>query len=123
MDSSQKKSIKIRKKRVQRVRQHVRGSKMKPRLCVVKTNQNIHVQLIDDENSVTIAGVSTLSKDFRSTEFNKKNSASAKQLGLKIAELGKSYEVSKVVFDRSGFKYHGVIAAVAEGAREGGLEF
>ncbi len=123
MESSQKNTTRVRKKRVMRVRKKVRGSQGKPRLCVIKTNKNIHVQLIDDEKSLTLASTSTLSKDFRTTEFNKRNLSSAKQLGLKIAELAKEKAVKKVVFDRSGFKYHGVMAAVADGAREGGLEF
>ncbi|MCC5832100.1 MAG: 50S ribosomal protein L18 [Chlamydiales bacterium] len=123
MESSQIKVSKIRKMRAMRTRKRVRGSREKPRLCVIKSNKNIHVQLIDDENALTLASTSTLSKDFRTTEFNKRNLISAKQLGLKIAELAKGKAVKKVVFDRSGFKYHGVIAAVADGAREGGLEF
>ncbi len=123
MESSQIHASRVRKKRVVRTRKKVRGDQQKPRLCVIKSNKNIHVQLIDDENSLTLASTSTLSKDFRTTEFNKRNQASAKQLGLKIAELAKEKAVKKIVFDRSGFKYHGVIAAVADGAREGGLEF
>ncbi len=123
MESSRKHVAKVRKKRVLRLRKRVRGTTEKPRLCVIKTNQNINVQLIDDENSITLASVSTLSKEFKNTEFNKKNQTSAKQLGLKIAEKAKEKSVKKAVFDRSGFKYHGVIAAVADGAREGGLEF
>ncbi|MCH9627628.1 MAG: 50S ribosomal protein L18 [Chlamydiales bacterium] len=106
-----------------RTRKRVRGCEQKPRLCVIKTNTNIYVQLIDDEKSLTLASASTLSKEFRTTEFNKRNQTSAKQLGLKIADLAKKKAVSKVVFDRSGAKYHGVLAAVADGAREGGLEF
>lgn len=123
MESSQKHITKVRKKRVFRIRKKLRGDQNKPRLCVIKTNKNIHVQLIDDENSVTVASTSTLSKEFRTTEYNKRNQGSAKQLGLKIAELAKQKDISRVVLDRSGFKYHGVIAALADGAREGGLEF
>lgn len=123
MESSQLKISKIRKKRVVRTRKKLRGNAERPRLCVIKSNRHIFVQLIDDERSVTLAGISTLSKDFRQTEHNKRNTSSAKQLGFKIAELAKEKAVKKVVFDRSGFKYHGVIAAVADSAREGGLEF
>lgn len=123
MENSQRHKNKTRKKRTLRVRKKVRGTNFKPRLCVVKTNQNILVQLIDDESSHTLASTSTHSKDFQSSEFNKRSCLSAKQLGIKIAELAKGKEVSKVVFDRGSFKYHGVIAAVADGAREGGLEF
>jgi len=123
MENSQKQKTRVRKKRVLRNRKRVRGSEERPRLCVIKSNKNIHVQLIDDVNSLTLASTSTLSKDFRTTEFCKRNTSSAKQLGLKIAELAKGKAVTKIVFDRSGFKYHGVLAAVADGAREGGLEF
>lgn len=123
MDSTQKKKMVVRNRRTLRLRKRVRGCEIKPRLCVVKTNKHVHVQLIDDESSSTIASISTLSKEFRSTEHNRRNQSSAKQLGLKIAELAKAKSVNKVVFDRSSFKYHGVIAAVADGAREGGLEF
>ena len=123
MESSQKNTTRIRRKRVMRIRKRLRGNHEKPRLCVIKTNKNIHVQLIDDEKSLTLASTSTLAKDFRTTEFNKRNQSSAKQLGLKIAALAKEKAVKRVVLDRSGFKYTGVIAAVADGAREGGLEF
>src|SRR5690554_3928286 len=112
MESSQIKATRVRKKRVIRTRKKVRGSQEKPRLCVIKSNKNIHVQLIDDEKSLTLASTSTLSKDFRATEYNRRNQTSAKQLGLKIAELAKEKSIKRVVFDRSGFKYHGVLAAV-----------
>lgn len=123
MENSQLKRNKIRKKRALHVRKHVRGSTDKPRLSVVRTNQHIHVQLIDDDRAATLASASTISKENRSTEFNRKNKTSAKHLGLQIAEIAKQKQVTKVVFDRGYRKYHGLIAAVAEGAREGGLEF
>lgn len=123
MESSTKNTTRVRKKRIQRTRKAVRGKVGKPRLCVLKSNKNIHVQLIDDVNSLTLASTSTLSKEFKGTDTAKRNVTSAKQLGMKIAELAKQKDVNKVVFDRSGAKYHGVIAAVADGAREGGLEF
>lgn len=123
MGKSRNKINDLRKRRAFRVRKHVRGTSEKPRLCVIKTNVHVHVQLIDDEKSLTLASTSTLSKDFRNTEFNHKFSASAKQLGIKIAELAKAKNIKKVVFDRGWFKYHGVLAAVADAAREKGLEF
>jgi large subunit ribosomal protein L18 len=122
MDGSQLKKSRNRVKRAMRVRQTLRGSLAKPRLCVLKTGQHIHVQLIDDENSVTLASTSTLSKEFKGTEYNRKNKESGKQLGLKIAALAKQKNVTTAIFDRGCFKYHGVIAAVADGAREGGLQ-
>lgn len=111
-----------RRRRARRVRFHVKGCEVRPRLCVVKTNSHIHVQLIDDEQRVTLASTSTLSKEFRNTAYNRKNKESAKQLGMKIAELAEKREIKSAVFDRGPFKYHGVIAAVAEGARQKGLK-
>lgn len=103
------------------MRNGVRGSAAKPRLSVIKTNQHIHVQLIDDEKGLTLISASTLSKDLRTTEFGRKNKASAKKLGLTVADLAKKKEITQVVLDRGAAKYHGVIAAFADGAREGGL--
>lgn len=123
MDSSQNRKQRVRAKRRVRVRKHLRGTEVKPRLCVVKTNSHIHIQLINDDQSITIASTSTLSKEFRKTDYNRKNRTSAKQLGLKIAALAKQKNIQQIVFDRGGSKYHGVVAAVADGAREGGLEF
>lgn len=123
MDSSQIRKQRVRAKRRLRVRKRLRGTEVKPRLCVVKTNSHVHIQLINDEQSITIASASTLSKEFRNTDNNRKNKTSAKQLGLKIAALAKQKNIQQIVFDRGGSKYHGVVAAVADGAREGGLEF
>lgn len=123
MDGSQVRKNRVQKTRCFRVRKRLRGSLVKPRLSVVKTNNHVHVQIINDEEAVTLVSTSTISKEFRNSEFNLKNKNSAKQLGLKIAQLAKQKNVQKVVFDRGSSKYHGVIAAVADGAREGGLEF
>lgn len=122
MDTSQKHKQHTRKMRTLRVRKHVRGSSEKPRLCVVKSGLHLYVQLIDDEKAVTLASVSTLSKEFQNTEYNRKNKESGKQLGLKIAQIAKQKNVNSVVFDRGRSKYHGVVASVADGAREGGLQ-
>lgn len=122
MDSSQIKRNRTRNTRTLRVRKNLRGNQEKPRLCVIKTARHIHVQLIDDTNSKTLASISTLSKEFRTTEFKRKNKESGKKLGLRIAELALGKSISTVVFDRGRFKYHGVIASVADGAREGGLQ-
>lgn len=113
----------VRRKRTLRVRKTLKGTAEKPRLSVIKTNKHIHVQLIDDEEGVTLLSTSTVANDFRNTEFNRKNKLSAKQLGLKVGELAKAKNITRVVFDRGRFKYHGVIAAVADGARENGLVF
>ncbi|WP_201456594.1 50S ribosomal protein L18 [Chlamydia sp. 17-3921] len=110
-------------RRALRVRKVLRGSSSKPRLSVVKTNKHIYVQLIDDSLGRTLASISTLSKECKSEGLAHKNQENAKILGNKIAKLGKDLQVGRVVFDRGSFKYHGIIAMVADGAREGGLQF
>ncbi len=113
----------LRQKRKWRTRKCLRGSAEKPRLCVVKTNQHIQVQLIDDDTGKTLASTGTLSKEFRKTKFNKKNKESAQQLGEKIAALALEKNINRVVFDRGFHKYHGILAALADAAREKGLQF
>ena len=118
MDNSQLHRNRVRKTRAMRVRQRLRGNEEKPRLTVYKSSKHLYVQLIDDEKGATLASTSTLSKEFSKTEFNRKNKDSGKKLGLKIAELAKGKNVQSVIFDRGRFKYHGVIASIADGARE-----
>ena len=110
-------------KRALRVRKHLRGTSMKPRLCVVKTNKHIQVQLIDDEKGCTLGQTATFAKEFRGTEFAVKNKESAKKLGEAIASIAKEKNIVEVVFDRGPFKYHGILAALADAARSGGLQF
>ncbi len=112
-----------RQKRAFRIRKKLRGTSEKPRLSVIKTNKHIHVQLIDDEAGVTLGSTATFAKEFRDTDFARKNKASATKLGEKIAEIAKKHNVSVVVFDRGPFKYHGILAALADGARAAGLQF
>lgn len=123
MESSAKKNLVSRARRTLRVRKNVQGTSEKPRLCVVKTNKHIQAQLVNDEKGVTLAMISTNSKELRKSEFSKKNKASARVLGQKIAEKAKSLGVNTVVFDRGPFKYHGILAELADGARETGLQF
>lgn len=113
----------LRVKRAMRTRKKLRGTSLKPRLCVFKSNCHIQAQLIDDEKGVTIGGTATFAKEFRNTEFGKKNKTSATKLGEVIAEIAKSNNIKEVVFDRGPFKYHGILAALADAARAGGLEF
>lgn len=96
---------------------------MKPRLSVVKSNNHIQVQLIDDEQGKTLAGTATFAKEFRKTEFGKKNKASARKLGEKIAALAQEQNIKELVFDRGPFKYHGILAELADAARAAGLKF
>lgn len=113
----------LRSRRAKRVRKHLRGTSTKPRLCVVKTNCHIQAQLIDDETGKTLGGTATFAKEFQKTEFNRKNKASARKLGEQIAEIAKSKNIKEVVFDRGPFRYHGILAELAEAARAGGLQF
>ena len=108
-----------RKMRVFRNRKKLKGTKDKPRLCVSKSNKNIYLQLIDDKSGLTLAGIGTLSKGID----GKKDKSTAKTLGTKIAELAKELQVSQIVFDRGRFKYHGIVAEVADAARAAGLKF
>ncbi len=111
-----------RKRRTFRVRKPLRNSNH-PRLSVSKTNKHIYVQLINDENAETLVGLGTMSKIYKDSEFNKKTKESARKIGLELAEKATKLGVKRVVFDRGRHKYHGVIANVADGAREGGLQF
>ena len=123
MKTIQKQKQVLRDKRAIRVRKKLRGNSIKPRLCVVKTNKHIQVQLIDDEKGLTIAATSTLAKEFQKTEFNRRNKASAKQLGEKIAEKAAENNIKEAIFDRGYHKYHGILAELAEAARSSGLKY
>lgn len=111
------------RRRAVRVRKHLHGTASRPRLCVVKSNKHIEVQLIDDEAGKTLGHVATFSKEFRDTEFSGKNKNSASKLGARIGEIAKEQNIQEVIFDRGAHKYHGVLAAVADAAREAGLKF
>jgi large subunit ribosomal protein L18 len=123
MDNSLKKRDKSRKRRILRVRKHLKGTSEKPRMCVSKSNKHLFVQLVDDEKGCTLASFGTLSKENQKTEFNQKSKDSAKHIGKKIAELAKEKNIDKVVFDRGRFKFHGLLAELANAAREAGLQF
>lgn len=109
-----------RTRRHKRVRGKVFGTSTRPRMCVSKSNKSIFVQLIDDEKSVTLASASTLEKDFK---VKAANVEAAKEIGTLIANRAKELKIEEVVFDRSGYLYHGVVKAVADAAREVGLRF
>jgi large subunit ribosomal protein L18 len=113
----------LRTNRTFRVRKRLHGTSTKPRLNVVKSNCHIQAQLIDDETGTTLGFVATFGKELRDTEFNKKNKASARKIGEQIAEIAKGKNIKEVVFDRGPFKYHGILAELANAAREGGLQF
>ena len=103
-----------------RVRGKISGTPECPRLNVFRSNANIYAQLIDDVNGVTLASASTLEKAFEGATGN---CEAAKKVGLALAERAKAKGIEEVVFDRGGYVYHGRVAALSEGAREGGLNF
>lgn len=109
--------------RTMRVRKKLRGTSVKPRLSVVKSNKHIQVQLINDDEGVTIASASTLSKEFKNSDFNRKSKAAAAKLGSRIAEIASEKSIREVIFDRGPHKYHGILAELANAARENGLHF
>jgi large subunit ribosomal protein L18 len=102
-----------------RVRKKVSGTALRPRLVVSRSSRHVFVQIVDDTVGKTVASASTMEADLRSFEGDK--TAKARKVGELLAERAKSAGVEAVVFDRGGNKYHGRVAAIAEGAREGGL--
>jgi large subunit ribosomal protein L18 len=122
MDSN--KRAEARQRRQKRVRKGVRGTSEKPRLCVFRSSKNIYAQIIDDQKGITLAAASSLSKNLKDTLGNKGGcKEGASTIGKVIAELARAKGISKVVFDRNGFLYHGRVKALSEGARDGGLDF
>ncbi|MGI5323541.1 50S ribosomal protein L18 [Actinomadura nitritigenes] len=111
---------KSRKRRHLRVRKKVVGSALRPRLVVTRSTKHVFVQVIDDSKGHTLAYASTMEADLRADSGDK--TAKSRKVGELVAQRAKEAGVSAVVFDRGGNKYHGRIAAVADGAREGGLE-
>ena len=107
-------------KRHKRVRAKISGTPERPRLNVFRSGTNIYAQIIDDVNGVTLASANTLEKSFEGAAGN---CEAAKKIGLLLAERAKAKGIEQVVFDRGGYVYHGRVAALAEGAREGGLNF
>jgi large subunit ribosomal protein L18 len=119
--SSAKHKRDARIRRHVRVRKNVRGTAERPRLAVFRSNKHISAQVIDDRAGRTLAAASTYEATLRSGSTSNKESAT--QVGRLVAERARASGVSKVVFDRGGFLYHGRVAAVADAAREAGLEF
>ncbi len=109
-----------REKRHARVRNKVSGTAERPRLCVYKSNSNIYAQIIDDVVGNTLVSASTLDKEVKT---KKSNIEAAKEVGTLIAKRAVSKNIKTVVYDRSGYIYHGIVKELAEAAREGGLEF
>lgn len=109
-----------RERRHLRVRKKISGTAERPRLCVYRSNNNLFVQIIDDVQGITLACASTLDKEVKVKHSNKE---AAKEIGALIAKKAIEKNIKTVVFDRSGYVYHGVIKELAESAREAGLVF
>ena len=112
--------VSARQKIRYRIRKKISGSAQKPRLSVYRSNRDIYVQLIDDANGVTLASASSKQADIAAQKVNKVEKS--KLVGSAIAKKSEELGIKDVVFDRSGYIYHGRIKAIAEGAREGGLK-
>lgn len=118
MNAQTKRLARIRRHR--RVRKKIAGTAARPRLAVFRSSKHIYAQLIDDEAGTTLASASTMDKDAKADRPG--TVAAAEAVGKAIAEKAKQAGIERVVFDRGGFQYHGRVAAVAEAAREAGLE-
>jgi large subunit ribosomal protein L18 len=105
-----------------RIRSTIRGTADRPRLAVYKSNKHVHLQLINDLDGKTLMGVSSNSEAFKSELKGKSGIEQAKVLAGELAKSAGEQGINKAVFDRSGYKYHGIVKAVAEAAREGGLD-
>lgn len=113
-------SNEARLRRHKRVRKQISGTADRPRLCVFRSLKNIYAQIIDDDKGVTLVSASSLDK---SIEGNGGNKEAARAVGKLVAEKAVAAGIKSVVFDRGGYIYHGRVLELAEGAREGGLEF
>jgi large subunit ribosomal protein L18 len=115
--------LKSREARQARVRKKVHGTAERPRLGVRRTLKNMIAQVIDDVNNKSLLQLTTNSKEFQGQFGELTKAEQARKLGSQIAEKAKAQGIEKVVFDRGGYIYHGRVQALAEGAREGGLQF
>jgi large subunit ribosomal protein L18 len=115
--------LKLARRRHWRVRQKISGTKERPRMSVCFTNENIHVQFIDDVARATLAAASTSSKQTPNREKLAANVASAKAVGALAAQTALSKGIQQVVFDRGASRFHGKVKALADAAREAGLKF
>jgi large subunit ribosomal protein L18 len=111
-----------RQRRKIRIRNRITGTPERPRLVVYRSNLHIYAQIVDDEKGATLVAASTLGLN-KTGESVRSNKTGGELVGKEIARLAKERSITRVVFDRNGYIYHGRIKAVADGAREGGLEF
>jgi large subunit ribosomal protein L18 len=121
---AQLKDRKQRRRRVHmRIRKRVSGTAERPRLAVFRSLANVYAQLIDDVKGTTLVAASTLENDLRKDLAHSGNKAAGRVVGKAIAERAKDKGITSVVFDRAGFRYHGVVKELADAAREAGLKF
>ena len=116
---STRSTAELRKARHSRLRKRIEGTATRPRLAVFRSLQHIYAQIIDDSTGTTIASASSQEKELKAAG----NTEGAKKVGEALAKRAKEKGINAVVFDRGGFRYHGRVASLAEGARDGGLEF
>ena len=112
-----------RVRRHRRVRKHIAGTPERPRLNVFRSLNSIYAQVIDDQSGQTLVSASTIDSELRSKMKGMTKTEQAKEVGLAVAERAKKQGIEIIVFDRGGYRYIGRIKALAEGAREGGLQF
>ncbi len=112
-----------RQRRHRRVRKSVRGSAERPRLCVFRSLRYIYAQIVDDDDGRTLVSADSREPELLSNGASRRGMAAARAVGMKVGERAKAAAIGKVVFDRGGYLYHGRVRAVAEGAREAGLDF
>lgn len=117
------KKAELRLRRQRSIRRTLRGTSERPRLSVFRSNSHMYCQIIDDTTGRTLCALSTLHKSVKPLIEGKKPVEQAKILGNELAKVCKEKSIVKVAFDRNGFIYHGRVQAVADGAREGGLDF
>jgi len=118
-----KKRAEQRERRHRRVRAHVSGTAERPRLNVYRSLAHIYAQVIDDVNGTTLCSASTVDAELKAGLAGKKKAEQAQLVGATVAARAKAQGVTRVIFDRGGYKYHGRVKALADGARAGGLEF
>ncbi|MBO8161950.1 MAG: 50S ribosomal protein L18 [Thermosipho sp. (in: Bacteria)] len=112
-----------RKKRHLSIRKKIRGTADRPRLCVYKSEKHIYAQIIDDDKGHTLVAASTLDKELKEVLSKTWNKEAAREVGKLIGKRAIEKGIKKVVFDRGGYRYHGRVKELADGAREAGLEF
>ncbi len=124
MRNKQREKLKHRQKLKRRIRKKISGTAERPRLVVYRGNSNVSVQLIDDVNNVSLGGITSVAAKYDDLKVKSSGKIEiSTQIGKDLAELAKSIKINEIVFDRSGYQYHGRVKAIADGAREGGLKF